>query len=160
MFSRVRSSGCARRLLPSLLLVLMGTGLFAASPPPLPPPQPAEPLLQERPFGPLPEATETPPPKKFEDEDEKPIPRGWIIGGVAAAVLALAGILYGSARAWHSSNLFDQQYRFPVNDKPALRFGGQRCGGHMATIRSGDSRVARSSGTRATGVSPLLSEDA
>ena len=135
MFSRIHSPGRARILLPFLLLMLLGTGSFAASPPALPPPKPAEPLFQERPFGPLPEASETPPPRKVETVEEEPIPRAWIIGGVAAAVLALAGILYGSARAWHSSNLFDQQYRFPVNNKPALRFGGARCGGHMATIR-------------------------
>jgi hypothetical protein len=139
MLLRIRSLGRARPLLPFLLIVLMGAGLFAASPPPLPPPQPAEQLFQEKPFGPQPEATETPPPKKFDTVEEEPIPRAWIIGGVAAVVLALAGILYGSARAWHSSNLFDQQYRFPVNDKPALRFGGQRCGGHMARISLDDS---------------------
>ena len=135
MLPGIRSLSRALRLFPFLLLVLMGASLFAASPTPLPPPQPAEQLFQEKPFGPLPEATQTPPPKKFDTVEEEPIPRAWVIGGVAAAVLALAGILYGSARAWHSSNLFDQQYRFPVNEKPALRFGGQRCGGHMATIR-------------------------
>ena len=135
MLPKIHSLGRAAGLLSLLLLLLTGPRLFAAAPTPFPPPQPAEPLFQERGFGPVPEETQTPPQKKFDTEEEKPIPREWIIGGIAATVLAIAGILYGSARAWHSSNIFDQQYRFPVNANPALRFGGLRSGGHMATIR-------------------------
>jgi hypothetical protein len=134
MLPKNHSLGRAVRL-PLLLFLLMGTSLLAKAPTPFPPPQPAESLFHERGFGPTPEPTQALPSQKFDTEDEKPIPREWIIGGVAATVLAIAGILYGSARAWHSSNIFDQQYRFPVNDNPALRFGGLRCGGHMATIR-------------------------
>lgn len=129
-----RSLGRSASLLPLLFLLLTGLSLHAASPTPLPPPAPAGSLFQERAIGAIPRP-ETPLPKRHNPEDEKPIPREWIIGGIAAAVLVIAGILFRSARAWRSSNIFDQQYRFPVNDNPALRFGAHRCGGHMATIR-------------------------
>lgn len=126
------------RLLPWLLLLLLANVMLAASsPPPLPPPKPAGPLFKERPFGPLPPPTQ-PPPKYFSDEEEKPIPREWVIGGSIAAVIIVGLILYGSARAWRRSNIFDQQYHFPPNRKPALRLGGSRCGGNMATLRADD----------------------
>jgi hypothetical protein len=140
MSSKLRSLGRRAGLLPLLFLLLLGNDLLAASPPSFPPPKPAGPLFKQRPFGPLPPPTQTPAPKHFDPDDDKPIPREWIIGGWVAAALLLAGILYGSARAWRSSNIFDQQYRFPTNDDPALRFGGPRCGGHMATIHGGDGR--------------------
>ncbi len=53
------------------------------------------------------------------------------------AGLALAGVAFlaFAARIWRSANLFDHSYQFPVPTAPApLRFGGRRCGGHMATI--------------------------
>ena len=134
------SLGQKVRWLPFAILLGMSINLPAASPPPLPPPKPAGPLFRERPFGPTPPPTEAPP-RHFQEE-EKPIPRSWIIGGAAGIILVVGLTLYGSARAWRSSNIFDQQYRFPVNSAPAFRLGGQRSGGHMATIRAGEAATA------------------
>ncbi|HEX8279832.1 MAG TPA: hypothetical protein VF551_00525 [Chthoniobacterales bacterium] len=106
----------------------------------VPSPSASKPIFQPRPFGPVPPAKETPP-RPMDVDDEKPIPRGWIIGGVAAAVLAAAALLYGASRAWRSSNLFDRQYRFPADGDVALRFGGQKSGGHMATTRFEENRT-------------------
>ena len=78
---------------------------------------------------------ETPTPMRKIKEPEQPIPVGWIIGGAAVIVIGTALFLWGSARQWHSSNLFDRQYRFPRSTKVAQRFGAKRCGGHMATVR-------------------------
>ncbi len=136
MRGNIYSLGQLSRWLPALLLLLFATHLLAAavSPgPAFPPPKPAGPLFKQRPFGPVPEAT-TPPAKAYQ-ADEKPIPREWLIGGGITLVLLIAGVLYGSARAWRSHDLFDQQYRFPPNRQPALRLGGPRNGGHMATLR-------------------------
>jgi hypothetical protein len=108
----------------------------------LPHPSPSEPLFQERPFGPRP--METPTPMRKQKEPEKPIPIGWIIGGVAFVAIGTTIFLWGSARQWHSSNLFDRQYRFPRPAKVAMRFGAKRCGGHMATISLGKSEAKNS----------------
>ncbi len=63
-----------------------------------------------------------------------PIPRVWIIAGASVALLAGCGLLYASIRAWRSSNLFDREYHFPPAGPSAMRFGGARSGGLMATI--------------------------
>jgi hypothetical protein len=121
-----------------LLFALMSTNLLAASSTPFPPPKPANPLFKDRPFGPLPPPTPTPETKRVPTEEEqKPIPVEWKIAGLVALGLAVLAILYLSARAWRSSAIFEQSYRFPRNDDAALRFGGTRCGGHMATIEIG-----------------------
>ena len=104
----------------------------------LPPPTAATPEFKEKPFGPLPAPTQTPPPKAKDVEPVKPIPREWLIGGGIAWILAIAAVLWGANKAWHSSNLFDRQYRFPEGGEAALRFGGKRSGGHMATLRFGE----------------------
>ena len=70
-------------------------------------------------------------------EEHKPLPREWIIGGVAASVLLGVAILYGSLRAWRSSNVFGRQYRFPVSREAALRLGALKSGGHLATVQFG-----------------------
>lgn len=119
-------------------LLAATTAVCAQSP--LPAPSSAESLFKERPFGPLPPPTASPSPKHFASEDEKPIPASWWIGGIAGVVVAAAGVLYGAARAWHSSNLFGRQYRFPEGGEAALRFGAMRSGGHMASIRFGEGR--------------------
>jgi hypothetical protein len=103
----------------------------------LPPPAQATPDFKDRPYGPLPAPTKEPKAKP-KDVERKPIPVGWLIGGAASAVLGIAGILYGASKAWHSSNLFDREYRFPTSRDAALRFGGKRCGGHMATVQFGE----------------------
>jgi hypothetical protein len=120
-------------LLLALVFFASKSAIFAE----LPTPQPAAPLFQDRPFGPRPDPTDTPPARKLDEDDEKPIPLSWIIGGACAVALATAVLLYGSARQWRSSNLFDRQYRFPVLPNPALRFGGKKCGGHLAQIHFG-----------------------
>ncbi|MBA2432346.1 MAG: hypothetical protein H0V56_09540 [Chthoniobacterales bacterium] len=99
----------------------------------LPPPVPTRPDFQDRPFGPLPPPTPVPTPKRVE-EPSRPIHRGWIIGGIAVGLLALAALIYGAVRVWRSSNLFDRQYRFPVGPTAAVRLGGNKCGGLMATV--------------------------
>jgi len=122
-----------------VLFSFLGHGAALAQ---LPPPTPAKPDFQDRPFGPIPPSTPTPSPKRLLEEPSKPIPRGWIIGGIVAAVLATVALLYGCWRAWRASNLFDRQYRFPKAEAAKLRFGGNKCGGLMATVDFGKSRRA------------------
>ena len=122
-------------LLPLALLFGAGVHPLVAQ---LPPPAAATPEFKERPYGPIPAPTKEPRAKVKDIEPSKPIPLGWKIGGAVAAVLALAGLLYGASKAWHSSNLFDREYRFPTGSDAALRFGGKRCGGYMATLRFGE----------------------
>jgi hypothetical protein len=56
--------------------------------------------------------------------------------GVAAAVMLVSLIvLLFSIRAWRAGNLFDREYRFPPVASVAIRLGGNRSGGCMATIR-------------------------
>jgi hypothetical protein len=121
-------------LLPLVFLFCVSAQSLVAQ---LPPPPAATPEFKERPYGPLPAPTKEPKAKP-KDVERKPIPLGWLIGGAASAVLGIAGILYGASKAWHSSNLFDREYRFPSGGEAALRFGGKRCGGHMATVQFGN----------------------
>lgn len=103
----------------------------------LPEPSSAKPLFQDRAFGPTPAPTPTPARKRSNPRDEKSIPIGWIIGGAGVLALATVALLYGSQRAWRSSNLFDRQYHFPVAEEAAVRFGAKKCGGHLATVHFG-----------------------
>ena len=127
-----------RRALPQyfalgLLLCATATPLLAQGS--LPTPSPSAPLFEERPFGPLPPPTEPPAPRHvLEDAERKPIPRAWLIGGALAAAVVLLLLLWGALRAWRSSNLFDQQYRFPPIGEAAVRLGGKKSGGHSAQI--------------------------
>ena len=123
------------RILLVVLVLWLGQSsqLFAE----LPTPEPAGALFKDRPFGPQPPPTPTPASRRINPDDDKPIPLSWIIGGASAAALAIAALLYGSARQWRSSNLFDRQYRFPADPKPALRFGAKKCGGHLARVQFG-----------------------
>jgi hypothetical protein len=121
-------------LLPLVFLFCVSAQSLVAQ---LPPPAQATPDFKDRPYGPLPAPTKEPKAKP-KDVERKPIPVGWLIGGAASAVLGIAGILYGASKAWHSSNLFDREYRFPTGGDAALRFGGKRCGGHMATVQFGN----------------------
>ncbi len=99
--------------------------------------QPDPSIFDERRFTPqdtpTPQAEQTPKPSK-------PIPRGWIIAGLTIVVVTSGVLLVKSTRAWRASNLFDRQYRFPEPGPPALRFGGTRCGGEMATLNFRTSR--------------------
>ena len=125
----------ATLLAPVLLLVSHSA---VCAPTPLPAPSSAKSLFQERQFGPLPPPSPTPERRPTAPAEEEPIPNSWWIGGIAAAVLAFGAIVFGTVRASRSSNLFGRQYRFPAGGEAALRLGGTRSGGHMATIRFGE----------------------
>ena len=62
------------------------------------------------------------------------MPLSWKIAIVATAFAVAAITLLFSMRAWRSSNLFDREYRFPEVTSVALRLGGNKSGGCMATI--------------------------
>ncbi len=115
--------------------LLAGAGETRAQ---LPSPTPGV-IIELRQYGVIPPPTPKPlrPAKREEEEETRPIPRGWIIGGAIAGALAIAGLLYGAARAWRSSNLFDRQYRFPAVTEVAVRLGAEKSGGHLATVRFG-----------------------
>ena len=77
---------------------------------------------------------ETPRPEVDRTPPRKPIPKAVLIAGAAVLLLVSGILLVKSVRAWRSSNLFDRQYRFPAPGPAALRFGGNRCGGQLATL--------------------------
>jgi hypothetical protein len=95
--------------------------------------QPDPSIFDERRYVP----TEPPPPPQAErpPTPTKPIPRAVLIAGAAVFRLVSSLVLVKSVRAWRSSNLFDRQYRFPAPGPAALRFGGNRCGGQLATLK-------------------------
>jgi hypothetical protein len=124
-------SAVLRSCVAAALLVATALPLAAQSPQP----SPTEPIFEKRQF--VPWATPTPdiPLRILGNAERKPIPREYIIGGAVALVVVALLLLWGASRAWRSSNLFDQQYRFPVRGGPvALRLGGKKSGGHMASI--------------------------
>jgi len=123
---------------------------FFGAPSPMPAPTSAGDLFREKPFGPIPPPAPTPEIKTRDFEESKPIPVGWYIGGGVVAGLMVALLLWGAARAWHSSNLFDRQYSFPTGVQAALRLGGDRCGGHMATISLGSADLSPTLETKDT----------
>ena len=69
---------------------------------------------------------------------EKPLfhlSRKWIFAIFDVTVLAGLVFFWVASRVWRSANLFDYRYRFAGSDETAaLRFGGARCGGQMATM--------------------------
>ena len=67
----------------------------------------------------------------------KPIPLRWKIAIVAAVLVVSGALLALAARAWHSWNLFDRQYRFSPATAPDRRLGANRSGGCMATLQFG-----------------------
>ena len=110
----------------------------AMAAPALPPPSPSPPEFVDRPFGPKPAPT-PPRPSVVSNEEPTPLPRKWIIGGLAVAAVVGGGLLFFGARAWRMSRLFGRQHFFPVREKVALRLGGERSGGLMAAASFGDS---------------------
>src|SRR3712207_5465273 len=99
-----------------LLFLLILFFLPAGALPQVPPLNPEEPAVKERPFGPIPPPTPTPQRrmKTREFEEMKPLPKTWLWGGIGAGVLAIAAVVYGAVRNWRSSALFEREYRFPI----------------------------------------------
>jgi hypothetical protein len=64
----------------------------------------------------------------------KPLSRMSKLGVTAAVMLLSLIVLLFSIRAWRAGNLFDREYRFPPVASVAIRLGGNRSGGCMATI--------------------------
>ena len=100
----------------------------------LPPPSTSPPVFQDRPFGPKPPPT-PPQPSVVGSGASEPVPRAWILGGAAFGALVVGGVLFFALRAWRMARIFGRQYRFPVPAKVAVRLGGERSGGLMATTR-------------------------
>jgi hypothetical protein len=71
-----------------------------------------------------------------ETQSKPPKPLSWMskLGVAAAAMLVSLIVLLFSVRAWRAGNLFDREYRFPPVASAAIRLGGNRSGGCMATI--------------------------
>lgn len=90
--------------------------------------------------------------REGDEEEAKPIPRGWIIGGALAAIAALAVVAWGAARVWRSSNLFDRQYHFPPVENVPIRLGGEKSGGHQARVQFGAGRRRRAAVSEAKDV--------
>lgn len=72
---------------------------------------------------------------QFAKTQRKPIPTRWKIAAVVVVVAIAAAVLWISIRVWRSSNLFDRQYRFPAVQSAALRLGGTRSGGRVASMK-------------------------
>lgn len=100
----------------------------------LPPPSTSPPVFEDRPFGPKPPPT-PPQPSVVRSAAGKPIPRSWIFGGVAFGAVGAGVVLFFALRAWRMARLFGRQYRFPVRAKVAVRLGGERSGGLIATTQ-------------------------
>ena len=108
------------------VFVLIGFAVFA----PLVFAQPDPSIFDQRRYVPQ----ETPRPEVERTPPSKPIPKVVLIAGGAVLLLVSGILLAKSVRTWRSSNLFDRQYRFPAPGPAALRFGGNRCGGQLATV--------------------------
>ena len=120
--------------------------LFASAAVALPPPSPSPPVFQDRPFGPKPAPT-PPRPSIVQTEPGRPIPRAWIVGGATFGAIAAAALMFFAVRAWQMSRLFGRQYLFPKPERVALRLGGERSGGLMATARFRDEGQAAQAGS-------------
>jgi hypothetical protein len=110
------------------VFVLAGFAISAS----LAPAQPDPSIFDQRRYAP--QQQPPPPPHERMPAPAKPIPRAALIAGATVLLLVSSILLLKSARAWRSSNLFDRQYRFPAPGPAALRFGGNRCGGQLATL--------------------------
>lgn len=66
--------------------------------------------------------------------ERKPGLMRWKIVALAGAAVVSLTLLAFAAPRWRSWNLFDRQYRFPRVEAAALRLGGNRSGGCMATM--------------------------
>jgi hypothetical protein len=87
------------------------------------------PVFVRRYIPPQPEA-----PARQSIPEREPIPQGWVYAGEAVGALLGAVVLFNAVRAWRASNVFERNYTFPSAEPAAVRFGGNRNGGHMAVI--------------------------
>ena len=131
---RNRSLGTAAQIALALLFAVMITPALPA----LPPPSPSPPQFEERPFGPKPAPT-APRPSVVRQNPVKPWPRQLILPAAAGGALVGAALLIFGVRAWRRVRIFDRQYVFRVRDEVALRLGGERSGGMVASTTFGDS---------------------
>ena len=131
---RARTSRFAAACVAALAAVLFCAVAVAPALSELPPPSTSPPVFQDRPFGPKPMPT-PPQPSVVRPEASEPIPRSWIVGGVAVGALVAGAMLFFALRAWRMARIFGRQYRFPVPAKVAVRLGGERSGGLLATTR-------------------------
>lgn len=116
-------------LRPCTLSILIFLCLALSAPLAFPQPDPS--LLNQRRYVPRTDvAPEIEPPVR----PVKPIPPVWIIAGLAVFLAASGLVLVKAVRVWQAANLFGRQYRFPAPDSAALRLGGPKSGGEMATI--------------------------
>jgi hypothetical protein len=95
------------------------------------------PVFRRRYIPPIPET-----PARQQVPEREPIPQGLIFAGEALVALVGAVILIAAIRAWRESNVFGRQYRFPLGEPAARRFGGTRSGGLMAVIEPAKGRKA------------------
>ena len=123
------------RLATCAVVLFCALGVTAA-PAQLPPPSTSPPDFRDRPFGPKPPPT-PPRPSVVRSDAPKPIPRSWILGGAVFGALVAGGLLFFALRAWRMARIFGRQYHFPVPEKVAVRLGGERSGGLLATTRFG-----------------------
>jgi hypothetical protein len=73
-----------------------------------------------------------------QSSSSKPLSRMSKLGVAASVMLVSLVVLLFSIRAWRAGNLFDREYRFPRVASVAIRLGGDRSGGCMATINFRD----------------------
>ncbi len=100
------------------------------------PAQQAPPLPGDQRFPAPPQPATAAPARPITEEGIR-IPRRWLlVGGTLAGLMALY-LLWHASRTWRRANLFDRSYRLPVPGTAALRLGGERSGGAMATVKSG-----------------------
>ena len=131
---RVRAPRFGARRLSILAAVLFCAVTVPPAVAELPPPSTSPPEFRDRPFGPKPPPT-PPRPSVVRSESPERLPRSWILGGAAFGALIGGGLLFFAFRAWRMARIFGRQYRFPVPAKVAVRLGGERSGGLMATTR-------------------------
>ena len=136
-----RSSPSRARRLATLTVVLFCAVGTTPVPAELPPPSTSPPVFADRPFGPRPAPT-PPQPSVVRSQTAEPIPRSWIVGGMALGALVAGALLFFALRAWRMARIFGRQYRFPVPTHVAVRFGGERSGGLLATTRFGTAGAA------------------
>jgi hypothetical protein len=77
----------------------------------------------------------------FWPQPSEPIPPDWLVASGIVVIIVGGVLLYFASRAWRAANIFERKYRFPPSpEDPAVRFGGNRSGGLMATIEPAEKK--------------------